>query len=422
MAKIDLDNLPTGIRVRTFKSGKQSIRIHFNYNGIECRETLINFEVTKSNIKYASNLRGEILRAIADGTFNYADYFPNSKRAKIFGLPNKKEYISTLLDAFQKEAEEKREVSTYTPYRRIVNKHLKPAFGDMQIGNLKSYHIQDFIQSLKKTVTSKSKTTGKEVTVEVRVKAKTIRNILIPLRGVVNKALTRNLIHQNPFSNIILKELLPNECFESDYVVDPFSIQEIHTIIDRLPVSERYMVQFWFFTGLRPSELMALEWQDVNFTEGVVHIDRAMVYKRIKSTKTHAGKRNIVLLPPALEALKAQKAASATDSSRIFINPGKNKPWEHDQQLRDWWERVCKKAAVRYRNPYQCRHTYATMLLSSGESVLWIADQMGHVDSEMVIRTYAKKPTISTDYQCKNDWGAFFDQNRPHNTLKTSAA
>ncbi len=67
-----------------------------------------------------------------------------------------------------------------------------------------------------------------------------------------------------------------------------------------------------------------------------------------------------------------------------------------------------RQAGVRYRNPYQTRHTYASMLLSNGENIMWVAKQLGHVNVEMVIRTYGKwipDNSISTGYKLVNDWG-----------------
>ena len=49
-----------------------------------------------------------------------------------------------------------------------------------------------------------------------------------------------------------------------------------------------------------------------------------------------------------------------------------------------------KKAKVRYRSPYQCRHTYASMMLSSGENILWVSQQMGHKDSSATLKKYAR--------------------------------
>ncbi len=62
-----------------------------------------------------------------------------------------------------------------------------------------------------------------------------------------------------------------------------------------------------------------------------------------------------------------------------------------DQQLRKgFWERILRRADVRYRYPNQMRHTYASTMLSAGENPPWIASQMGHRDWGMIRRTYAR--------------------------------
>jgi integrase len=47
-------------------------------------------------------------------------------------------------------------------------------------------------------------------------------------------------------------------------------------------------------------------------------------------------------------------------------------------------------AGVRYRRPYQTRHTYASMMLTAGESPMWVAQQMGHRDWGMIRRIYGR--------------------------------
>lgn len=54
------------------------------------------------------------------------------------------------------------------------------------------------------------------------------------------------------------------------------------------------------------------------------------------------------------------------------------------------WAHALKRAEVRYRNPYQTRHTYASMMLSAGEHPMWVAQQMGHADWGMIRRIYGK--------------------------------
>ena len=54
------------------------------------------------------------------------------------------------------------------------------------------------------------------------------------------------------------------------------------------------------------------------------------------------------------------------------------------------WVPTLKKAGVRYRNPYQTRHTFATKHISQGVNLFWLAGQMGHKGPEMIFRNYGK--------------------------------
>jgi integrase len=72
-----------GIRLRK-NQRTESIQLTFNYRGVECRETL-RLAHTDKNVRYAVRLRGEIINAIEHGTFRYQDYFPSSRRARVFG-------------------------------------------------------------------------------------------------------------------------------------------------------------------------------------------------------------------------------------------------------------------------------------------------------------------------------------------------
>mgnify|MGYP000017621823 CR=1 FL=1 len=49
-----------------------------------------------------------------------------------------------------------------------------------------------------------------------------------------------------------------------------------------------------------------------------------------------------------------------------------------------------KRTDIKYRNPYQTRHTFASMLLSRGENPMFVAQQMGHKDWSMIIKVYGR--------------------------------
>ncbi len=107
--------------------------------------------------------------------------------------------------------------------------------------------------------------------------------------------------------------------------------------------------------------------------------------------KTASSKREVKLLAGAAAALNAQKQFTYLKGEEIFQNPNHNQRWEGDEPIRkSMWAHVIKRAGVRYRNPYQTRHTYASMMLSAWEHPMWVAKQMGHSDWAMIARVYGK--------------------------------
>lgn len=405
MAKklVDLNNLPTGVAIRYGKDGSTSIRIAFMYQGVRCRETLENLTATKSHIKFAVNRRAAILDAITRGSFNYSKEFPRSKRLKRFQLEISGDvFIKTLLEKYEARIEKQLEYSTKRGYKNSIKNYLMPALGDILIKNLKPAHIVEMIEHMVIWDNAAEQ--------EIPLKAKTVRNHLIPLHEILQDALANKMIAENPMKHIFLKRILPAESFESGYVINPFSRAEIEIILRSLDKPEtlrdKNMVQCWFFAGFRPSEIMALEWDNVDLRRGIAYIDRAIVLKRLKKPKTKASIREVMLLPPAMAALIAQQPYTLGKHKQVFVRPTGD-PFIDDQQLWRWWKRILKNAGVKYRNAYQCRHTYASTMLSNGENMLWVAEQMGHRDTEMVMRVYGKwipDSAEATGYKCVNKW------------------
>ena len=362
-----------GIEVRGDK-----IRIHFSYKGERCRETL-SLPANKANIKQATLIRAEILLKIQRDEFNYREYFPTSKNADKFSvhIPNNKKYkceelLLKLQDNYaQTVANGHMSPSTYDGYSRYIRCILIPYFGRFYIHQVTPPVIKSWIETIGAT-------------------AKTIQNALIILRAMFADALNDELIESDPLKKLGIDRLLRINAVKSDYVVKPFSADEKLAIINAALGQLRNLIQFGFWSGLRISELIALQWDVVDFTTGIITIKRAKVVGIVKEkTKTQAGKRELILLPKAREALLAQIEFTAKQEY-IFHNPNTNEAWSSSKKFAEAWRRVLAISGVEYRNPYQMRHTYASTLLSNGENPLLVAQQMGHVDVSMIFSVYGK--------------------------------
>lgn len=214
-----------GITVRKWETGC-NIRITFRYRGVLCRETL-KLEPTKANLKFAERLRGEILNAIALDKFNYLDYFPNSKRARLFGHINHNSTVGELLKDYMAIAEKTLEPSTMNGYRKICEGHLYPTFDKIPVRELTPLIIRNWLTSLNITV-------------------KTARNILTPLRNTLDQALNDGLIEFNPIDKLVVSKLINKNTRKSDWQVDPFDKEEINAILNAADGQAKNLFQFAF--------------------------------------------------------------------------------------------------------------------------------------------------------------------------------
>lgn len=347
-----------------------SIQIDFYYRGQRCREH-IKLKPTPANLRRAANHRAAILLAIDEGTFDYAVTFPDSKRAAEFSTAPIGQTLKDYLEAWIDSKEKTVKASTASGYRKAINGVLVPALGQTPIGSLKRSDVRAMCEGM---------TAGN----------KRIGNVLSVLRTALDDALHDELIEINPVAGWSYKK---NEPPKEDDEVDPFTADEQQRILEQLTGQERNLIQFALWTGLRTSELAGLMWQDIDEARAEFHVRRAITQdsKEAERTKTTSGRRTVKLLKPALDALQSQKEFTRLLDGHVFHNPRTNEHWAGDGPIRKTlWSPALRRAKVRYRRPYQTRHTYASMMLSSGEHPMWVAQQMGHKDWGMIRRIYGR--------------------------------
>jgi integrase len=375
MGRTRSEKLERGIRIRTYASGKRALEIQFQFRGVTCKEMLSRLDPDKKgDQRYAINLKAEIENAIERQTFRYTDYFPDSRRARLFGHAVSTVTIKELLEAWLKDVKRTHPHSTYRCYRKSCNAHLLPEFGSVRARELTPQLIREWIRNRSGTL-------------------KSIRNDLTPLRAVLDRALNDDLIDGNPLDKIKVSKLVSRHQSRTNYEVDPFKYDEIKVVLAiafEYDPRIRNLLQFAFYSGLRTSELFGLMWGDVDWRHGVIRVQRAVVERKLKETKTKAGTRDVILIPSALDALKDQKQYSFVGGEFVFVRPNERGSFVDYEHLERPWKHILKRAKVRYRNPYQTRHTYASQLLSGGENPLFVAQQMGHKTTEMIMRHYGR--------------------------------
>jgi len=353
-------------------ASKSSIQISFTYRGIECRER-IRGRPTPANLRRAEQYRAEILGAIDRGTFNYAKAFPESARAAQFAeFKGEVKTVTDYLESWLKRQKRHLKTSTHDGYRKIIEYLVLPKFGKRTLSSLTRTDFCDWMDAM---------TCGN----------KRLANIQSVVRKAFDDAVQEDppLMEKNPLYGWTYRK---KEDPKEDDDVDPFAPEEQAAIIAALPAQGANMIQFAFWTGLRTSELVALDWSDIDWRKGMAVIRRALTQTadEPEDTKTKSSRREVKLLPPALAALEAQKPFTLLAGREVFQDPRNDARWGGDSPIRIVWTRALKQARVRYRKPYQTRHTYASMMLSAGEHPMWVARQMGHSNQNTTVRIYAR--------------------------------
>lgn len=375
----------------------------FRYRGIRCREFSV-LPATKANEQRMQRALRVIESEIRAGTFSYRKHFPNSKRVPVFEGPDDtvapltREEVLTraeaslangsaiglsppsigretpMFPAFARQWYADGEVAWKRSNREkvqdILDGHLIPRFQGRRVGEIAKADILAF-----RTYLAKECRGGKGIS-NAR-----INGVLNVLRQILEEAAQRFML-TSPYRNI--KPLRVGKT-----VVDPFTLEEVGAILEALPAAHRPLYTVAFFTGLRTSELLGLQWDGVNLERGQVQVKTTWVCGELDTPKTNGSERTVELSTPVVAALREQAALTKDSKSAFVFCAANGQPLSRHNLANRVWKPTLKALGLRHRRPYQTRHTAATLWLAAGEAPEWIAKQMGHTSTKMLFTVYS---------------------------------
>lgn len=173
---------------------------------------------------------------------------------------------------------------------------------------------------------------------------------------------------------------------------------ELIDLIRKTPHKAQVAAMIMLYAGLRRGELLALTWNDIDFENKAITINKSIEFiknvpKLKHSAKTEAGNRNVTMPTILFDFLKKQKKTS------IYVLPGADGGIMTAAAWRTMWDayvaEICgsKKGidAQIMSEPFtahQLRHTYATMLYDAGVDVLTAKELLGHSDVKTTLDIY----------------------------------
>lgn len=333
-----------GIRVRIWKHGK-----------LFYSETLAGNPYKKADLTAATKYRGELKQRLALGLpLHTGDT----------DITN--EFMGNLAQTFLETLDA--DWSTLLSYKSALDKYWLPAFNRHLITDIR---ISDIKKVLRKAP----------------VCNKTKKNILIPLRGVFTMAMDDGMITNNPVAAIRIKK-------HQKPKIQRFTLKEREAILNASSGQTLVYFAILFGCGMRPGEILALKWEDLEGEK--FHVHKSIVRRQLKSTtKNHEARR--VFIPTRTRQI-IKEHTTRWKKSYILLNTIDGPHLDTDV-FNKQWQATLAALKIPYRIPYTCRHTRAAELLSAGVEPGKAAKQMGHT-LEMFYRTYAE---WIDDYTDKDD-------------------
>jgi integrase len=213
--------------------------------------------------------------------------------------------------------------------------------------------------------------------IEARAWALANRSRVESVRAMFSDAARDGLVAENPFSNLRLREsdgrkhlVVPTDAELGELAIAAAKIQGEWGRLVLAP-----FVIFAAHTGLRPGELYALCWDDVNLTGNTVAVEwqwsqteRRVVRPKYESTRT-------VVLPPAAKDALDQVARVRAE---VFSAPRGGRL--SGTVMGHYWPPVARSVGRPDFTPHCLRHYYGTLLARKGVLPYDIAAMTGHKD------------------------------------------
>lgn len=322
----------------------------------------------------------------------------------------------TLADFAVKYLEMKKTVlspTTYPFYEMIINTELIPKFGHMKLQEIKTYHVQEFINYL---ATEKPRGDG----ASGGIGATTVRRYTTVFRSMLSPAYQLEYTENDVGASrrIVFPKDDPTE-------IEVYSQDEVNEILQALkdePTNIRALVEIAIFTGMRRGEIVGLKWSDIDFENQKVFVRRS-IYKpkngkaQEKLPKTKGSIRTISI-PECLCKTLLEYRMHQDRHISFMGDAWKNLDYvftEEDgyvmnpQTPTKQFSKFLKRYDIRHLKFHGLRHTSATLLLANGCDIKTVSSRLGHSDIETT-RIYVHA-LESTDRTAANTFDTIMKRN-----------
>ena len=249
-------------------------------------------------------------------------------------------------------------------YEAALRQRLLPELGGYKLAALERRDIQDFADRL----------------LAEGLDPSTVRNLLMPLRSIFRRAISRGELAVNPTGALEL----PAVRGRRDRVAAP---AEAAALIASVPEQDRAIWATAFLAGLRRGELQALRWTDLDLKNGTIKVERGWDEKaqQFVAAKSSAGRRTVPV-PQLLRSQLAEHMLSSPPGAELVFGNG-DKPFAASgvwRRARTAW----KKDGLEPIGLHEARHSFASLMIAAGVNAKALSAYMGHSSVTITLDRY----------------------------------
>ena len=299
-----------------------------------------------------------------------------AERAKL------KTFKSYALEIYMASKEQSFSENARSSYAMFFEKHIFPVFGDKLLIEISTAMINRFLLNFQKQ----------------GYKQATVTKLYNIMNGVFSMAFMDDSIPINPMLKTnkpkTTKEEKAQIKDESEKALTVEQLQYVLSCVDQEELKWRTYIHLLADTGIRRGEACGLQWQDIDFSSGLVHIRRNLQYTPaagVYETSPKNGKSRSVDIgmnvTAMLRQLRAEQAQSCL-SKWVFSQSGSAEPM-HPQSPTRYFTKFGKKYGIENFHPHLLRHTSASIAITNGADIVSTSARLGHSDTSVTLRMYA---------------------------------
>ena len=290
--------------------------------------------------------------------------------------------------------------STYKRYCRMLETRLLPYFGHFYINKIRPTDIMKFYDLLEKDTQLVRKKGNNGSKTKKPLSGKTILEHHRLLRAMLHRAVYWQLIVANPAERVQPPKARKPKRKSYDDEQTKILLENLE-LLPSEDAKYKVAIILTVFTGVRLGELMGLEWQDVDFKNGIISINRSSQYLSdmgvfTKVPKTESSIREIAIpefIISLLEEYKLwyeeQKSIYGElwmNSDRLFVQAD-GKPM-HPSTISKWFVKYVGQIGLPVINFHGLRHTNASLLVAQNIDIAVISARLGHAQISTTLDFY----------------------------------